>query len=1070
MQSAKTSLPADWHLDFDESALTRGATYAQEGRITLEKLRPDGLTSRCRGSQGKVYRQTIHWRNGKVFGQCSCPVAYACKHLAAALECYERSTRHGQAAHRTWQQWLSTLPPPEPKSRLLLLRYDLLGDTLIRVSEVRAIRHDYRAFPLSSENLQEFLLDGKSLPAEDRHILQLAMLQEKSLDDDISLADEVGGQILDAMLASGRLFLGFSDRPLVLHEGAPLPARLDWLELGDGSQQAIFRLPERHPVEVLQRVWPPRYLDRASQTLGHLQLDLPIALAKSLGDLPPIPADQLHAFSLALEERFPGVPLPHCLTERRLEGIKPRARLVLSGHKNFAYYSNAVEAFAKLEFRYADLLLDGPGATPNTQEFRQVRPDEIVILQRDAKAELGFHKRLKALGFDNSKRAGETYYELPTREAWVQFVETERQRLLDDHWEIFCTPDFPYDFRPIQSWYATLDEQPEQGWFDLELGIEVEGHRIALLPILLRLIRQHPTRLLELANAEHGTSLPIECHEHRDPNGRPLRVLLPFERLRPILATLGELFMQPPRDRSSLPLGLPDAARLADLELPAGAWQGGERVRAFGERLRQLSGVELQARLPRGLNAELRPYQRQGLAWMQRLGELDVGGLLGDDMGLGKTLQTLAYLLDAKETGKLQHPALIVMPTSLIPNWQDEAARFAPALRVLTLHGVQRREDFKRLAEHDVALTTYALLPRDLEFWRTQRLSILVLDEAQHIKNPASKATQALRNITAEQRLCLSGTPLENHLGELWSLFDFLLPGWLGDRTRFTREYRTPIEKQGDKQRLAHLRARIRPFLLRRTKEEVATELPAKNEMLQWITLSDAQRDRYETVRLAMDAKVRAEIQRQGLARSQLVILEALLKLRQICCDPRLLDTPASQKPIPSAKLEHLLGMLDELVAEGRRILVFSQFTSMLALIEQALAARHLSYVILTGASRDRRTPVARFQAGEVPIFLISLKAGGTGLNLTAADTVIHYDPWWNPAVENQATDRAYRIGQDKAVFVYRLISRGTVEERIQQLQRDKASLVAGILEGAPASELTWQESDIEALFAPLPG
>ena len=311
---------------------------------------------------------------------------------------------------------------------------------------------------------------------------------------------------------------------------------------------------------------------------------------------------------------------------------------------------------------------------------------------------------------------------------------------------------------------------------------------------------------------------------------------------------------------------------------------------------------------------------------------------------------------------------------------------------------------------------------------------------------------------------------MENHLGELWSLFNFLMPGWLGSAREFTRSYRTPIEKHGDPLRLQHLNERIRPFLLRRHKEEVAHELPPKNEIIHWVELSPAQRDLYETVRLAMDRKVREEIDRRGLARSKIIVLEALLKLRQVCCDLRLIKGEGTRtvRGGNSGKLESLLEMLQELLAEGRRVLIFSQFTSMLALIEDSLHQRSIDYVTLTGDTRDRRTPVQRFQNGEVPVFLISLKAGGTGLNLTAADTVIHYDPWWNPAVENQATDRAYRIGQDKPVFVYKLIARGTVEEKIRQLQARKAELAASVLQGIGETDWTLEESDIDALLGPL--
>jgi SNF2 family DNA or RNA helicase len=316
--------------------------------------------------------------------------------------------------------------------------------------------------------------------------------------------------------------------------------------------------------------------------------------------------------------------------------------------------------------------------------------------------------------------------------------------------------------------------------------------------------------------------------------------------------------------------------------------------------------------------------------------------------------------------------------------------------------------------------------------------------------------------------LCLTGTPLENHLGELWSLFHFLMPGFLGDTDTFRRLYRTPIEKRGDEPRRRSLARRIRPFVLRRTKEQVAVELPPKTEMVENVEIGGAQGDLYETVRAAMDQRVRAEIAARGLNQSQIVVLDALLKLRQVCCDPRLLKLDAAKKVKDSAKLARLLDMLEQLLAEGRRVLLFSQFTSMLELIEPELKARGIAYVKLTGETRDRKKPVDAFQSGKAPLFLISLKAGGTGLNLTAADTVIHYDPWWNPAVENQATDRAHRIGQDKPVFVYKLIVAGSVEEKIAALQASKAALAAGVLgEGGAASAQLTQE-DVAALFEPL--
>jgi SNF2 family DNA or RNA helicase len=343
--------------------------------------------------------------------------------------------------------------------------------------------------------------------------------------------------------------------------------------------------------------------------------------------------------------------------------------------------------------------------------------------------------------------------------------------------------------------------------------------------------------------------------------------------------------------------------------------------------------------------------------------------------------------------------------------------------------------------------------------------ALVILDEAQMIKNPGAKVSQMARALRAQCRLCLSGTPVENHLGELWSLFDFLQPGLLGDERHFQRHYRTPIERNGDRGRAEALSARLAPFLLRRTKDSVAKELPPKVEIVESITLDEKQRDFYDGVRLAMHQRIQEVVRQQGLARSQITILDALLKLRQVCCDPRLVNMDAAS--VPSAKLEWLATVLPELVAEGRRILLFSQFTSMLRLIESLVTGLGIPYCLLTGETADRTEVVQRFQTGEVPLFLISLKAGGTALNLTAADTVIHYDPWWNPAVESQATDRAHRIGQTKSVFVYKLIAEGSVEERMLQLQADKRALAGRLYTQKSASPTALGAEDLEMLFAP---
>jgi SNF2 family DNA or RNA helicase len=390
---------------------------------------------------------------------------------------------------------------------------------------------------------------------------------------------------------------------------------------------------------------------------------------------------------------------------------------------------------------------------------------------------------------------------------------------------------------------------------------------------------------------------------------------------------------------------------------------------------------------------------------------------------------------------------LIVAPTSVIYNWVAEIERIAPGLSCLLLHGDKRKKKFSQIKDHDVILSTYPLLVRDKEMLLEREFHTVFLDEAQYIKNSKAKLTLVAGQIKAKHRFCLTGTPIENHLGELWSMFNFLMPGYLGNEKKFNSEFRSPIEKHGNIERREELVKKIKPFIMRRTKEKILDELPDKSEFIRYIELDKKQRDLYEAIRSLTFKEIQAEIEKKGLGRSHIKILEALLRLRQICCDPRISKLEQAEEVKSSAKFEHLMEMLPNLIEEGRRVLLFSQFTSMLALIEEECEKRGIEYVKLTGSTKDRKAPVDEFQAGKVPLFLISLKAGGTGLNLTKADVVIHYDPWWNPAVENQATDRAHRIGQEKHVFVYKLITKDTVEEKILELQDRKKGLADGLLD-----------------------
>lgn len=644
--------------------------------------------------------------------------------------------------------------------------------------------------------------------------------------------------------------------------------------------------------------------------------------------------------------------------------------------------------------------------------------------------------------------------------------------LKEKGWTIDIHESFP--FRPIEQegeWYAELGGGTTSGptdWFDLEMGLMIEGRRVNILPMLVRMLRQDAGRA-QVENAiKDQDAAPIYVPMD---NGQLLPV--PSDKVRYIAQTLIELYDGDAlTDEGKLRLSAWQSTQLVEIEAAMKAaqmrWFGDDQARLLGAKLRDFTSIE-QIEPPQSLQCSLRGYQLQGLSWLQFLRVHNLNGILADDMGLGKTVQTLGHLLVEKEAGRLDKPVLVIAPTSLMTNWRTEAEKYAPILKVLVLHGQERKDLFHEITQHDLVLTTYPLLSRDKDNLLRHEYHLVVLDEAQVIKNPNTMAHRIVQQISARHRLCLTGTPMENHLGELWSLFYFLMPGFLGDQKKFNRLFRIPIEKEADEDRRLLLARRVKPFMLRRTKQQVVSELPPKTEIIQSIELLPQQRTLYETVRLTMHERVQQEIVEKGLNRSHIVILDALLKLRQICCDPRLLKLDAARHVLESAKMQFLMDTLPEMILEKRQILIFSQFTSMLALIEDELQRQGIKYAKLTGQTKDRATEIDLFQSGQVPVFLISLKAGGTGLNLTAADTVIHFDPWWNPAVENQATDRAYRIGQDKPVFVYKLMTVGTVEEKIMAMQQRKSTLLTGILNSqSDNTDALFSSSDLEALFEPL--
>jgi superfamily II DNA or RNA helicase len=499
------------------------------------------------------------------------------------------------------------------------------------------------------------------------------------------------------------------------------------------------------------------------------------------------------------------------------------------------------------------------------------------------------------------------------------------------------------------------------------------------------------------------------------------------------------------------------------------------QLKALARRLREFDSIS-NIRASRNFEGELRPYQTEGLSWINFLHTFMLDGILADEMGLGKTVQTLAflqYLKDSRAKNKtLDKPALVVAPTSVISNWMRESQRFTPKLKVLLLHGPHRHEHFGSLSDFDLIITSYALLRLDRSELEQNQFSYVILDEAQNIKNHEAATTKAAKALQANRRLALTGTPTENRPLELWSIFDFLMPNYLGTAEYFRKNIERPIlDSKSQEDTARFLRGKTRPFILRRLKSEVEKELPPKIESVLYTPMTTSQAQLYMQILEEIRPKIMGTIAEKGIGGASISILAALLRLRQVCNHPNSIDSLTKVPGFDSGKFTLMKELVIEAVESERKILLFSQFKEMLAIIRRWLEARHIPFLYLDGSTRDRQSLIDAFnnEGNAYPLFLISLKAGGTGLNLSAADTVIIYDPWWNPAVETQAVDRAHRIGQTKPVSVYRLVTENSVEQKIMDLKQRKAQIVDALINENGLSSLKLTQDDIDSLFAPLP-
>ncbi len=1117
MSKATTQMIAN---SFDDHIAARGYDYWQGGYVVAIADEGDGVFfATVRGSKANPYIVHLTMDEDGIDSECTCPYGEQCKHGAAVayalvdeeeeedFEDHEDDKEDGE-----FELASDPVPLPAPAHTLTLphqlsqwLESFVLGDSdpssvvpgtnvrVIYALEVRDVGYLGKCLVVTIQN-RSLLKDGTlgqpsvfkvgSIQGESfaKHVTSFdrALLADIHRNGDslvwkepiYALKGRHGVRLLNDILATGRAYWG----PNPLKAGREKDGIVRWRSDKQGKQNVEVVMEDDSIVIPLN---PPYYVNRHTGECGRVRSELPPSQLANLLFAPALLPEQVRAVAQRLSELgLPkeAVPVPAANVEVFATDPIPCLKVELVMCKRDLYYGGGEVPipFARLTYDYM-----GRQVAPSEKtEIRESKDGQVRIIQRSPHKERAAQSRMHEMAWHSAAYLysikvptgrGTSYCMAPEDRSstkylaeFDRFLAKDMPELIQEGWRVDVAGASRYVPADQVEWEVGVDAEAGSDWFEFKLGIRIGDHALDLRTILDQIFprplkpdsysryNKRPesakTRFILL---EDGTMVGISVERAQ-------------ALLQPLIDLFGDMTSWPDDLRLSRSQMI-DAEGLAEAVADQGViWRSTDELEELRQRLNSFDKLE-QVDAPEGFHGTLRKYQREGLAWLQFLREYGFGGILADDMGLGKTVQVLAHILLEKQAGRLDRPVLVVAPTSTLPNWRREVQRFVPEMRLITLRGSQRHADYAELAHADIVLTSYPILARDREKLLEQKFHLMVLDEAQYVKNSTTASAKAARELDARHRLCLTGTPVENRLDELWSLFHFLMPGFLGSQAAFRKTCRNPIDR-GDAEVLHRLLRRIRPFMLRRTKHQVLTELPPKTEIVEVVELGEAQRDLYEAVRVTMDQHVRELLASQGLSKSHIHVLDALLKLRQVCCDARLVKLPAAQKVQQSAKLDRLLEMLTVLLEDGRRILLFSQFTSMLDLVEEKLREAGIEWVRISGDTQDRDTPVQRFENGEVPLFLISLKAGGTGLNLVAADTVIHYDPWWNPAVEKQATDRAHRIGQTKNVTVYKLVAAGTVEEKILDLQKRKGAIADAILQTAPDSLALGQE-DLVWLF-----
>ena len=1044
----------------DRNTIQRGQTYYAQRRVILRSIEKDRAELAVRGSAPQPYNVELDMADGLAYLMCDCPLGgndpdTVCKHVVAAA----LTVRDYLAAHPrvTWDSVLSqavaqTSRRAAPSPTLLLLfslqkRNSVWGvfpyslpasafldpqaDATTLLKTIKRERLSRQAKPVRSKT------DPRHYVNVTEHtqgaLLLLTLTQEFAYSYYYNDTYKVKSFL--PQLAGETIFQGIENDPLqhVLRVAAePAQPALDLSETPDG-----LRI---RPVVTLEGRSVPLDEEKAVTTLSEDPLWLlsdkvafevetasPAFLTFLRNPDLSVPLDEVEMFTdrylLPLAERIPVTGT--AISSEEVEA-DPTPRLYLTEAEGTLH--------AALRFGYGEY--ETPYEKNAPAASLQRKPDSLALV-RIARRPDEEEQRAQAVSGHGLKRGAEPgTFALRANVSPVDFLLRQVPRLTEAGFEIFgeeaLTAARVNRHAPKLSWKVSSGID----WFDVDAIVSFGDQDVALKEIR-RAVRRRE-QYVKLADGSIG-AIPPEW----------------LERYRYLFALADET--DEGLRLSNSQLGLLDQLLPEDDAVEMDAEFTRRR-----DRLRQFKQIKPRP-VPSGLQGELRPYQKTGVDWLHFLHEYEFGGCLADDMGTGKTIQTLAFLQSLKEGGHAKTASLMVLPRSLIFNWEREAARFTPGLRLLNHAHATRAKDLAEFDGYDLVLTTYGILLRDIEMLRQHRFHYVVLDEAQAIKNPLSQSARAARLLQADHRLTLTGTPVENSPMELWSQFAFLNPGQLGTLDHFRQEFAAPIEKGQDEGAAQFLRKMVHPFLLRRTKDQVARDLPPRTERILYTEMEPAQRKLYNLKRDQYRAQILGLLDAEGMENARMKILEGLLRLRQICCHPRLLE-PTTKAG--SGKFEMLLETLDTLQAEGHKALIFSQFVQMLSLVREELDIRKIPYAYLDGKTKDRQARVDQFQTDPaIPFFLISLKAGGVGLNLTAADYVIHIDPWWNPAVEMQATDRTHRIGQDKPVFVYKMIAQDSVEEKILQLQDRKRALVSQLISSESSVFKSLTRQDIQALF-----